>query len=60
MAISVVVGQREEVLRCFITVMFLAETIGIFTIGLYVLMTRSCRQWSWVCREWLFAIDQVY
>jgi hypothetical protein len=41
MVVSVVVGQRNDLPRRFVTVMFLTEAVGVLVVGVYGLMTAA-------------------
>jgi MFS family permease len=61
MVVSAVIGQREDLPRRFITVMFLVEAIGVLTIGVYGLMARSWQAMAAaLVVHALFAVGQIY
>lgn len=61
MVVSAVVGQRGELPRRFVTVMFLAEAVGVLALGVYGLMTRSWQAMvAALVANGLFALGQIY
>lgn len=61
MAVSALVGQREDLPRRFITVMFLAEAVGVLAVGVYGVMVRSWQAMAAaLVMHGLFALAQIY
>jgi hypothetical protein len=61
MVVSTVVGQREDLPRRFVAVMFLAEAVGIFTLGVYGVMSRPWQAMiAALVANGLFALSQIY
>lgn len=61
MVVSAVVGERKDLPRRFVTVMFLTEGIGVLVLGMYGLMA-----WPWqamiagLVANGLFAVGMIY
>lgn len=61
MVVSALVGQRKDLPRRFVTVMFLAEAVGVLTVGVYGLMSRSWHAMlAALVVHGLFALSQIY
>jgi MFS family permease len=61
MVVAALVGQRKDLPRRFVTVMFLAEAVGVFALGVYGLMSRPWQAMiAALVANGLFVLSQIY